>query len=163
MKPLWLIPVCFVSLLVPVAVLAGGGQGGFEGVVDAIESQYHVRATRVPFLWLANFAAHKATHGVEGIHVAEFDNLDAAVDGEALGRMVEQKLGPGWERTIRETSREGSTQTLIFVHPEGNRMGLFIVDLDGHELDVVQVSVDPDHLNDSISHYEHSLYEHTSD
>ncbi len=34
-------------------------------------------------------------------------------------------------------------------------MGLFVVDLDGHEMDVVQVSVDPDHLNQNIGHYEH--------
>ena len=46
-------------------------------------------------------------------------------------------------------------QTLIFMHPEGNRMGLFVVDLDGNELDVVQVSVDPDHLNQSIGQYSH--------
>jgi len=34
-------------------------------------------------------------------------------------------------------------------------MGLFILDLEGHELDVVQVSVDPDHLNQSIAQYRH--------
>ncbi len=69
--------------------------------------------------------------------------------------MVEKKLGSGWERIIRETSRKGGEQTLIFIHPEGARMGLFVLDLDGHELDVVQVSVDPDHLNRSIARYEH--------
>jgi hypothetical protein len=56
---------------------------------------------------------------------------------------------------IRDTSRKGHEQTLIFIHPEGTRMGMFIVDLDGHEMDVVQVSVDPDHLQDSIGHYSH--------
>ena len=35
-------------------------------------------------------------------------------------------------------------------------MGLFVVDLDGNEMDVVQVSVDPDHLNESIGQYEPS-------
>ncbi len=34
-------------------------------------------------------------------------------------------------------------------------MGMFIVDKDGDEMDVVQVSVDPDHLNQSIGQYEH--------
>ena len=69
--------------------------------------------------------------------------------------MVEQKLGQGWERMIRETSRHGGEQTLIFSHPEGQRMGLFILDLDGQELDVVQVSVDPDRLNETIGKYGH--------
>ena len=50
MRQLLWIPICIVALLVPVVVLAGGGQGGFDGVVDSIESRYHVHATRIPFL-----------------------------------------------------------------------------------------------------------------
>ncbi len=34
-------------------------------------------------------------------------------------------------------------------------MGLFVVDLDGHEMDVVQISVDPNHLNENIGKYSH--------
>jgi hypothetical protein len=34
-------------------------------------------------------------------------------------------------------------------------MGMFIVDLDGHEMDVVRISVDPDHLNQRIGKYDH--------
>ena len=34
-------------------------------------------------------------------------------------------------------------------------MGLFIVDKDANEMDVVQVSVDPDHLDDDIGRYRH--------
>jgi hypothetical protein len=143
-------------LLIPVVVLAGNGEGGFDGVVRSIENRYHAHATRIPFLGLISLVSRKATHeGVGDLHVAEFDNFSAPVDGDELNRMVEEKLGQGWERIIRETSRGGHEQTLIFTHPEGNRMGLFVLDLDGHELDVVQVSVDPDHLNDSIGQHDH--------
>jgi len=155
MRRLWIVPVALLALLVPAAVLAGGG-GGFDGVVRSIETRYHVRATRIPFMGLLSFIAGKATReGVGGMHIAEFENFSEPVDGAELNRMVEEKLGAGWERIIRETSRSGSQQTLIFMHPEGQRMGLFVLDLDGHELDVVQVSVDPDHLNQSIGKYEH--------
>lgn len=151
---LW-IPICCITLLVPVVVLAGGGQG-FDGVVSALESRYHTHATRIPFLGLISLVSHKATQGgVGNLHVAEFDNFTAEVDGQDLNRLVEKKLGADWERIIRETSRNGNEQTLIFMRPEGRRMGLFVLDLDGHEMDVVQVSVDPDHLNDSIGHYSH--------
>ena len=34
-------------------------------------------------------------------------------------------------------------------------MGLFVLDADGNELDVVQLSVDPQHLNDKIGSYSH--------
>jgi hypothetical protein len=155
MKHFWVVPVVFVALLVPVAVLAGGG-GGFDGVVSSIESRYHVRATRIPFMGLVSMIARRATHdGVDGVHVAEIENFSATVNGDELNRMVEEKLGAGWERMIRETSRRGKEQTLIFVHPEGERMGMFVVDLDGSEMNVVQVSVDPNHLNNQIGNYEH--------
>jgi hypothetical protein len=156
MRRLWLIPIAFVVLAVPVAVLAGSGEGGFDGVVRSVETRYHVRATRIPFMGLISLISKKATHdGVSGLHLAEFESFTEPVDGDELNRMAEEKLGPGWERIIRETSRQGHEQTLIFIHPEGDKMGLFVMDLDGNELDVVQVSVDPNHLNENIGHYEH--------
>jgi len=142
-------------LMVPVAVLAGGGNG-FDGVVTTLEHRYHAHATRIPFMGLISLVAHKASSGgVCGLHVAEFDEFNAQVDGDELNSIVEEKLGAGWQRMIRETSRHGDEQTLIFTRPEGQRMGLFILDLDGHEMDVVQISVDPDHLNQTIHKYSH--------
>jgi hypothetical protein len=156
MKRFILFSICFVSLAVPVVVLASGAQGGFASVVNTIESRYHVHAQRIPFVGLISFLSHKASDGgVSGLHVAEIDDFHADVDGEELNRIVEQKMGSGWERVIRETNRKGNDQTMIFMHPEGNRMGLFVLDLDGKEMDVVQVSVDPNHLRDSIVKYSH--------
>ena len=150
---IWL-PICAVALLIPVVVLAGGGQGGFDGVVNSLETRYHAHATRIPFLGLISLISRKATHeGVGGLHVAEFDNFSADVDGNELNQIVEEKLGSGWEGIIRETNHHGGEQTLIFIHPEGQRMGLFVLDKDGNEMDVVQVSVDPNHLDDDIGHY----------
>ena len=155
MKRLWILPMLFLALLVPVAVLAGSGQG-FDGVVRSVESRYHVHATHIPFLGLASFIAGRASHGaVANLHLAEFENFSEAVDGDELNRMVQDRLGSGWERLIRETSRKGGEQTLIYMHPEGNRMGLFVVSLDEHELNVIEVSVDPDHLDDDVNHYRH--------
>jgi hypothetical protein len=156
MRRLWLVLVVFVALLVPAAVLAGSGEGGFDGVVHSIESRYHAHATRLPFLGLISLVSRKATHdGVGGLHVAEFESFSEKVDGDELNQLVEEQLGAGWERIIRETSRKGAEQTLIFVHPEGERMGMFVLDLNGHEMDVVQVSVDPDQLDDDIGRYRH--------
>jgi len=158
MKRLWLIPVALCVVLIPAAVvLASNGGSGFDGVVRSVEIRYHVHATRIPFMGLLSLISRKATHGgVSGMHVAEIENFTEQVDGDELNRMVEEKLGAGWERIIRDTSRHGAEQTLIFVHPDGERMGMFIVDKDGNEMDVVQISVDPDHLNESIGKYQHS-------
>ncbi len=153
-----------VLLTAPWVVRAAGGEGGFDGVVDSIESHYHQHAMRIPLMGLASVVAGVATHGgVGGVHVAEFEQFSAPVDGEELNRLVEEKLGQGWDRMIRETSRHGGEQTLIFSHPEGKRMGLFILDLDGNELNVVQVSVDPDRLNETIIKYKHHDHDDESD
>jgi hypothetical protein len=154
MRQFWIVPVVFFALLVPVAVLAGSGEGGFNGVVSTIEGRYHVHATRIPFLGLISLVASHATQqGVSNLHVAEIEHFSEPIDGDELNRVVEEKLGPGWERMIRETRRKGSEQTLIFVRPEGNRMGLFILDKNDREMDVVEVSVDPDHLSQTISEH----------
>jgi hypothetical protein len=156
MRRFLLIPIGFVALLIPVAVLAGGAEGGFDGVVHSIESRYHVRATKIPFMGLVSLIASKSTHeGVRNLHVAEIESFQEKIDGDELNRMVEEKLGSGWERIIRDTSRHGDEQTLIFIRPEGERMGVFVVDKDGNEMDVVQVSVDPKHLDADIKQYSH--------
>jgi hypothetical protein len=157
MRRLFWIPICIVVAMIPVAVLAASnGDGAFDGVVHSIETKYHVRATCIPFMALASLIANKATHGgVAGVQVAEFEHFSTAVDGDELNKMVEEKLGSGWERMIRETSRHGNEQSLIFDRPNGSHIELFIVDKDGNEMDVVQVSVDPAHLNESIGQYSH--------
>lgn len=156
MRRLLWIPIVCVFLLVPVVVLAGSGGGGFDSVVSSIESRYHVHAARIPFAGFFSLASFTATHGgVGGMHVAEIEHFTAPVDGEELNRMVAQKLGDGWERVIRETSRKGREQSLIFMRPEGRRMGMFVLDLDGDEIDVVELSVDPEHLSQSVGQYDH--------
>ncbi|HEY2470081.1 MAG TPA: hypothetical protein VGI45_19930 [Terracidiphilus sp.] len=165
MRRFILFPICFVLLAVPVVVLASGAQGGFNSVVNTIETRYHVHAQRIPFLGFISFVSHKASgdDAVGSLHVAEIDDFHGNVDGDELNNLVTEKLGMGWERVIRETSRKSNNQTLIFMHTEGRRMGLFIVDLDGGEMDVVQVSVDPNHLNESIGKYEHHSHDGDSD
>jgi|SRR5579863_790661 len=156
MKLFFGVLLCTVALLVPVAVLANGGGGGFDSVVNSIEGRYHAHPTRIPFLALISLVSGKATHwGVGNLHVADFENFPGDVDGEDLEQLVAEKMGPGWEPMVRETSRHGGEQTLIYTRPEGNRMGLFILDKDRNEMDVVQVSVDPDHLSEQIGHYSH--------
>ena len=153
--PLGVAALC-VLVIVPWIAHAAGGAGGFDGVVSSIEDQYHVHATRIPCMGFASFIAGAATFGgVGGIHVAEFEHFDKPADGEDLNRMVQEKLGSGWSRMIRETSRHGHEQTLIFARSQGKHMALFILDLDGSEMDAVQVSVDPDRLKGTIDRYNH--------
>jgi len=160
MKRHFLIPLACallcVVIVVPWIAHVSAAEYGFDSVISAIEHRYHAHATRIPFLFLASIVSRQVTHGgVAGIRVAEFEHFDRQADGDELNQMVEEKLGAGWNRMIRSTSRHGGEQTLIFAHREGPRMGLFILDFEGHEMDVVEVSVDPGHLNETIGKYDH--------
>jgi hypothetical protein len=155
MKRFWWITASAMAVVSPGLVFAGNA-AGFNRVISAIAMRYHAHAIRIPFLGLASFVAGKPTDGgVNGMRAARFEHFPPDADSDGLTRTVEESLGPDWERIIRDTSRKGGDQTLVFAHPQGNRMGLLVLDLDNHELDVVQVSVDPDHLNETISQYCH--------
>ena len=96
MKRLWLVPVVFCVVLVPVAAVLASSENAFDSVVGSVEREYHVHATRIPLMGLVSFISHTATHGgVSGIHVAEIEGFAQPVDGEELNTMVTQKLGPG--------------------------------------------------------------------
>ncbi len=163
LSPGW-VPVVVAGVMAPAILLAAGKPmgGGFDDVVNGIEHKYHVHAHKIPFMGLISFAAGRATHGgVRGLHVAEIENFDADVDGDELTALVEGKAGKGWSRMIRETSRgvEGrrGEQTLIYVREEGDHVGMLVVALDGgagkREMNVVQLSMNPDRLMDEVGQY----------
>ena len=173
-KPGWLtaigMPLGLAAIMTPAVLLAAGGAGGgFDAIVHGIESRYHAHATRIPFLGLVSGIARISTHGgVRNLHLATFENFnpsDKPVDGDELLGLVEQRTGKGWSRMIRETTRGGEQQTLIYVRDEGKQVGMLIVDLDHHELDIVEVSVNPDHLMQEArerSHHHHDDPDHDS-
>jgi len=170
-KPGWLaivgMPLGLAAIMTPAVLLAAGGSGqGFDSVVHGIESRYHAHATRIPFMGLMSGIAGIATHGgVHNLHVATFEHFrgdgDNQVDGAELLSLVEQHAGGGWSRMIRETSRGGEEQTLIYVRPEGKQVGMMVVDLDHNELDVVEISMNPSQLMKQAR--EHSHHHHDAD
>lgn len=169
-KPtLWsivLVPVAIAAIMTPAILLAaGGGSGqGFDAIVRTIELRYHAHATKIPFMGLISGIAGLSTHGgVRGLHVAEFEHFRADdagdFDGAEFNDLVEQHVGPGWQRMIRETSRnhdnKDGEQTLIYVKPDGKNVAMLVVDSDGNHLDVVQLSMNPDQLMDEVNEHRH--------
>jgi hypothetical protein len=146
------------AAMTPAILLAAGGAGGgFDSVVRGIESRYHVHANKIPFMGLISLVAGHATHGgVHSIHVAEIEHMQEPVDGAELNALVASRMGPGWQRIVRETSRSGDEQSLIYVKPEGARLGMLVVDLDHQEMDVVEISINPDKLSSEIAEHRHS-------
>jgi hypothetical protein len=167
MKQTWfglLVVGGIVAVMAPMIVLAAGGTGeGFEAVVHGIEDRYHTHATQIPFMGLISGIARVSTHGgVKGMHVAEFEHFDATVDGDEFNALVEKRAGKGWERMVRDTSKGGANQTLILVRPEGEHMGMLVVDLSGHEMDVVQMSLNPQELTKQLRDHHVGSHSHDS-
>lgn len=158
-----LVVVAVTAVMTPAIVLAAGGSGqGFDAIVRAIETRYHVHATRIPFMGLISCVAGAYTHGgVRGLHVAEIEHLEGPVDGDELNTLVAERVGQGWQRMIRETDRNGGEQSLIYVRPEGNRMGMLIVERSNDEMNIVQLSADPKNLADEIDKHHH--HDHNED
>jgi hypothetical protein len=145
------------AAMTPAILLAASGSGsGFDSVLHGIESRYNVHATKIPFMGLVSLIAGHATGGgVKSLHVAEIENFKGHVDGAELNALVAERVGPGWKRMVRETSKSGEEQSLIYVKPEGSRIGMLVVDLDHQELDLVQMSLNPDKLSEEISNHHH--------
>jgi hypothetical protein len=172
-KPGWLaivgLPLGLAAIMTPAVLLAAGAVDygeGFDSIVHGIEHRYHAHATRIPFMGVISGIAGIATHGgVHNLHIAEFEHFkgdgDKQVDGAELLALVESHSGGGWSRMIRETSRQGDEQTLIYIRPEGRHVGMLVVDLDHNELDLVQLSMNPDQLMKEAR--EHTHHHHDSD
>lgn len=163
-----LVPVAIAAIMTPAILLAASGrvrsEQGFDAIVRTVELRYHARATKIPFMGMVSGIAGIATHGgVHGLHVAEFEHFRAdetgAFDGAEFNDLVERHVGPEWQRMIRETSRGGDgqrgDQTLIYVRADGKNVGMLVVDLDSNDLDIVQLTVNPDHLMDQINEHRH--------
>ena len=163
-----LVPVAIAAIMTPAILLAAGGPGfgksqGFDAIVRSIEVRYHAHATRIPVKGLISGIAGISTHGgVHGLHVAEFEHFrgdgDRPVDGAEFNALIEQHVGPGGQRMIRETSR-GGDQSLIYVRAEGEHVGMLVVDLDQNDLDVVQIAVNPDHLMEQLDEHRHKHHD----
>jgi hypothetical protein len=102
-------------------------------------------------------AGHATGGGVKSLHVAEIENFKGHVDGAELNALVAERVGPGWKRMVRETSKSGEEQSLIYVKPEGSRIGMLVVDLDHHDLNLVQMSLDPNKLSEEIMNHHHGV------
>lgn len=163
-----LVPVAIAAIMTPAILLAASGSAvreqGFDAIVRTVELRYHARATKIPFMGLVSGIAGIATKGgVHGLHVAEFEHFRAEgaedFDGAEFNDLVEKHVGPGWQRMIRETSREHDgkhgDQTLIYVRPDGKDVAMLVVDLDNNDLDIVQLTMNPDHLMDEVNQHRH--------
>lgn len=133
----------------------------FDGVVSAVEQHYSVHAERIPMMGFISFCAHVTTAGgVKGMRIAEFDNFASTEGPDALQKVVSDSLGSEWEPFVTDRNRNGSV-SIIYVHPEGNDMRMFIADYDNGELNLVRMEINADRIQHWMHDPEHSAHHGT--
>lgn len=113
----------------------------------ALNSDYHLRGEHVPMMGLVSAFTHLATKGgVGGMRVVTYENLPASLDRDGVGKLVRGHLSESWSLMVRETTTSTGEDEMVWVQPFGKRVRMLVVDLDGNEIDLVQMEMSPDAL-----------------
>ncbi|MGH9736077.1 MAG: hypothetical protein ACRD8A_15980 [Candidatus Acidiferrales bacterium] len=147
------IAVCAVLLLA--APCFARKDDPFHALVKAIETQYGVHYTRIPFLGLATFCMHVAkVPGAAGLKIAVFEDLpDTDVASNAsFQESVEKIIGSDWHPLVRARSRDDGNVTMIYTNPDQQELRLLIVSVDGTEATVVQTKLKKAQVWKWVSH-----------
>ncbi|HTU33273.1 MAG TPA: hypothetical protein VMF66_05680 [Candidatus Acidoferrum sp.] len=152
--------VALCAVLVFAAPCFARKDNQFQALVKAIESEYGVHHTRIPFLGLATFCMRVGkVPGATGLKVAVFENLpnsDVAANG-AFQESVEKIMGSAWHPMVKARSRDDSSLTMIYTNPNPGELRLLIVSIDGSEATVVRTNLQKAQIYRWVSHPEDAV------
>lgn len=142
----WMTTAMLVCLCcVGVAAAANGKGDGFDRLVGALNERYHVHGKGVPMMWAVSLAARGFTHGgVRGMRVVQYEQFPEGVDRAEMEGMVREHLGAAWSPMVR--SRSDAETSLVYMQPDGASTRMVVVNLEGRELNVVRMEMNPEAL-----------------
>jgi len=154
------LPIRLGRIAVVVAALASSpvwaADFNFNHLVSNIEQRYQVRHDRIPFLGFVSFCARIVTHdGVHGLHLAQFEDVGNRVPSDDFDTFVRGQLGETWNVIVRTHEKATNEDTIIYARADGGRFVLLIAQLEGKELSLVKIGVDPDRLPRWLNEHEH--------
>ncbi len=140
MKRALLAAVLLALALAPLAKPARAAGDGFHAVVSQIESRFRIRGTHVPLMGFASFFGSVLTRGgVKGMQVTEFDDVGPSLTPDALRRALREGLGPPWHLFVEGREIASGDTTYVYSRVTDGTMRLLVADLDGGELDLVEM------------------------
>jgi len=144
-------------LLVVVASLftlgATPARAGFDDIVRAVESRYHVHRTWIPMFGLVRFAlwvAHPG--GVSDVQLATFE--DSKIDDvQELTDIVRRNVGEPMQPLVQSRSNRNGETTLIYARPlGGDRVALLIFAHERSDTTLIRVVVSMDKFSQAMNH-----------
>lgn len=142
----------FVALMSILTLGATPARAGFDDVVRAVESRYHVHHTGIPFFGLVRLAIWVAQpDGVSDVQLATFEHMHFD-DERGLAELVSRNAGEEFRPLIRTRSSRNGEVTQILAHPMGNdRVALMVFAHDRQETTIVRVVLSMDKFEEAMN------------
>jgi len=159
MRPKLMLIGLTIALGLGLSVSAAANRDGFNDVVKAIESFYHVKHQSLPFLARAGMKAVRTAAKVKGgdwkrlaeagsIRAVFFEdqNFDSRGQIATFKASVQSALGPDWSALAQAMAPKDEEQSHIFIRETGTKFQVLVITIDRHDAVVVQATVAPDVL-----------------
>ncbi len=142
----------FVAVMSVLTLGATPARAGFDDVVRAVESRYHVHHTGIPFFGLVRLAIWVAQpDGVSDVQFATFEHTQLD-DARGLAEIVSRNAGEEFRPLIRTRSNRKGEVTQILAHPMGNdRVALLVFAHDHQETTIVRVVVSMNKFEEAMN------------
>ena len=126
----------------------------FGRIVEHIEARYHVhRQHRFALGFAGMVVTFCHVGGVRDFKAAVFEDqrfLETATDAK-FDEIVQSATHSGYQPLVQSYSRRSGEHTFIYARNEGKNLKLLIVNLEPNEAAVIQLTLDPDKLNDVLT------------
>lgn len=147
MKALRVPALLFVFLLLAPRT-AGALESDFQAVVGALESQFGVPRTHLPFAGLASLLVRASGHS--GVHELEFATLEQLRHEPDRARRfsatVRRALGDSWQPLVQVRAPLRGAYTGVYLRGAGGQVRMLIATLDDDDATVVELRLDAVHL-----------------
>jgi len=142
---------------------ARADRDGFNDVVKAIESFYHVKHQSLPFLARAGMKAARTAAKISGgdwkrlaeagsarVVYFEGQNFDSRGQIATFKTAVNKTLGQDWSTFVQTLSPKDEEQNYVFIREDGTKFKVLVITIDRHDATVVQATLRPDVMKELL-------------
>jgi hypothetical protein len=150
--------ILLVALVSVFALGATSAHAGFDDIVRAVESRYHVHQTTIPLFGLVRFAVWVVhPQGVSDVQLATFEHAHFG-NAQELAEIVRSNAGEPLQPIVQAHSNRNGEVTVIYARPIGqDRVALLIFAHDHEDTTVVRVVVNMDKFQEAINKPDHVM------
>jgi hypothetical protein len=150
--------VLLVALVSVFTLGATPARAGFDDIVRAVESRYHVHHTYIPLFGLVRFALWiTRPGGVSDVQLATFEHAHFD-DTQDIAEIVRRNAGEPLQPFVQTRSNRTGETTLIYAHPlDKDRVALLVFAHDHSDTTILRVVVSMDKLSKTMNHPHHVM------